>query len=492
MTSPEASESYGKHLIRGSIWMIAARWAMRLVGLVSTMILARLLAPEDFGLIAMVMLVYGLLETISYAGVDLALMRSGAESREHFDTAWTIQILQGCFIAALLFLAAPWAAAYFSDPRVVTLIYFVAPRAVIDGLQNIGIVAFRKELDFAKEFRYTLYNKLLNFVFVVGAALWFQNYWALVLGGLTASCIGLVMSYVMHPYRPRLSLSKSRDIWSFSQWLVISRVGSFLNRKCDEFIVGGSVGTVAMGSYHVASELATLPSNELVMPIRRAMFPNLAKISDRPQEFGAAVLASFSAIAAMCLFAAFCLMTVAPEFVAVVLGEKWVGAVSLMQWLAVFGGFSALVLVLEVPLWVSGKTGMSAAQTWLEFAIVAPLTWFAVRGFGVEGAAAARAAVSVAMVPVMMLLTARTGSVSFVQLLGALWRPLAAALLMAGLLIGLPVPNNAVLALVAKGALCVLLYPAALLILWNFSGRPAGFERAALVQLKTMIRKTAP
>ena len=485
------ADGYGKHLVRGSIWMIAARWAMRLVGLVSTMILARLLAPEDFGLIAMVMLAYGLLETISYAGVDLALMRSGADTREHYDTAWTIQILQGCFIAALLLLASPWTAAYFSEPRLVQVIYVVAPRAVIDGMQNIGIVAFRKELDFAKEFRYTLYNKLLNLAFVVGAALWFRNYWALVLGALTASVIGLVMSYVMHPYRPRLSLSKSREIWSFSQWLVISRIGSFLNRKCDEFIVGGSVGTMAMGSYHVANELATLPSNELVMPIRRAMFPSLAKIAKQPQAFGAAVLASFSAIAAMCLFVAFCLFAVAPELVAVVLGEKWSGAVPLMQLLALFGGFSALVLVLEVPLWVSGHTHMSAVQTWLELAIIAPSTWFAVRGFGVEGAAAARAAVSVAMVPMMMLLTSRTGSVGFFQLLGALWRPLVAALAMAFVVMAVPVPGIAMLALLAKVVLCALTSPGALLVLWQLSGRPVGFERDALAQLRAMLGKAA-
>jgi hypothetical protein len=97
-----ASQQAVTALTRGSLWMIAARWAMRLIGLVSTMILARLLAPEDFGLIALALLAYGLLETLSYAGVDLALMRQGNDSREHYDTAWTIQVLQGVFIAVCL------------------------------------------------------------------------------------------------------------------------------------------------------------------------------------------------------------------------------------------------------------------------------------------------------------------------------------------------------------------------------------------------------
>jgi O-antigen/teichoic acid export membrane protein len=228
--------------------MIAARWAMRLIGLVSTMILARLLAPEDFGLIALALLAYGLLETLSYAGVDLALMRQGNDSREHYDTAWTIQVLQGVFIAVCLAVAAPFVAAYFDEPRAKAVIWWIALRAPIESLQNIGVVAFRKELDFAKEFRFTLISKLLGFVAVVGAALLLRNYWALVVGSIFAAVLNVWLSYRMHPYRPRWSLARFGEIWSFSQWLVISRVGSYLNRKCDEFVVGGHAGTAAMGS----------------------------------------------------------------------------------------------------------------------------------------------------------------------------------------------------------------------------------------------------
>ena len=75
MTEKQEAESATHHLVRGSAWMIAARWAMRLIGLASTVILARLLAPDDFGVIAIALIVVGLLETVAYAGVDLALMR---------------------------------------------------------------------------------------------------------------------------------------------------------------------------------------------------------------------------------------------------------------------------------------------------------------------------------------------------------------------------------------------------------------------------------
>lgn len=471
--------------------MIGVRWAMRLVGLVSTIILARLLAPEDFGLIAMVMLTYGLLETISYAGVDLALMRPGITGRDYYDTAWTVGLLQGLFMTVCLMLAAPLIAWYFNEPRALAVMLLTAPRAMIESFGNIGVVAFRKELDFAKEFRFTLYNKLLNFVVVVGAALVLRNYWALVFGSLVAAVVSVALTYRMHPYRPRLSLSRLREIWSFSQWLMISRIGSFLNRKCDEFVVGGFAGTTAMGSYHVANELATLPTSEIVMPIRRAMFPTLSKVANDKQAFTDAVLSSFSTVAVICLFLSFSLLVCAPEVVALVLGAKWTDAVPLMRWMAVFGGFSALLLVLEMPLWVAGRTNVSAAQTWIELALIVPATLLAVQSHGAEGAAAARAGVALLMVPFMMALTARWGSVPFLRLLGALWRPVIAAVLMATAVHFMPLPAGllAIVTLVMKGAACVLTYVLTLILLWLVAGRPVGLETQALGLLTKVLER---
>ena len=109
----------GQRLLSGSLWMIAMRWSMRLIGLVSLIVLARLLAPDDFGIIAMAMIFVGLLEIIAFTGVDLALIRDDQAGRAHYDAAWTIRIIQGALVAGLLLLAAPLAGGYFDEPRVV-------------------------------------------------------------------------------------------------------------------------------------------------------------------------------------------------------------------------------------------------------------------------------------------------------------------------------------------------------------------------------------
>ena len=239
--------------------MIGMRWALRLTGLVSTAILARLLLPADFGIVAMAAVFAGLLDTAAYTGVDLALIRAGENTPERMNSAWSIQLLQAWIVALLILGVSPLAVAYFHEPRVATVMFWLAAKSVIDGLQNIGIVEFRRELNFSKEFRFNLYGKLLNLAIVIGAAFYFRNYLALVIGLVSSSAMSVVLSYVMHPYRPRWSLAEARHLWSFSNWLLVSRVGSFLSRKADEFIVGGAVGSAALGNYHVAAEIATMP-----------------------------------------------------------------------------------------------------------------------------------------------------------------------------------------------------------------------------------------
>jgi O-antigen/teichoic acid export membrane protein len=228
------------------------------------------------------------------------------------------------------------------------------------------------------------------------------------------------------------------------------------------------------------------------MPMRRAMFPTLARLTGAPASFAIAVLGTFSTIATVCLATGFGLMSVAPELVQLLLGDKWHSAIPIVQWLALFGGFSALVLVLEVPLWVSGRTHFSAAQTWLELAILVPSVWWATKAFGIEGAAAVRTVVSSSMVPVMMYLTARAGHVSGKQLLSALLRPLAAGIAMAVALAALPFGaiSSLALVLVLKIALGALIYAAVMFALWLVQGRPQGFEAQALSQTKRVLART--
>ncbi len=153
-------ESLGRRLMSGSVWMIAMRWSMRLLGLVSTAILARLLTPEDFGLVAMSAFAVGFIEVFSQLGVELVLIRHPNPQRRHYDTAWTFNLLTGLILGGLMVLVAPLAAAYFEEPRVEQVLWVLAAAPLVKGAVNIGIVDFRRDLRFAKDFQYHFITRI--------------------------------------------------------------------------------------------------------------------------------------------------------------------------------------------------------------------------------------------------------------------------------------------------------------------------------------------
>ncbi len=155
--------------------MIAMRWAIRAAGLVSTVILARILTPDDFGVVAMSSLVLGLLSVLSDMGTWQVLIRSGETDRRAYDTAWTIMLLQAAVLAVLMFAAAYPAALFFKDPRLTPVIQLVALGSVVTGFQNVGVIMFRRDLDFRRDFLFGSYSKVIVVIPTVAMALVFRN-----------------------------------------------------------------------------------------------------------------------------------------------------------------------------------------------------------------------------------------------------------------------------------------------------------------------------
>ncbi len=493
MTESEGKEKQARGgFVSGAVWMVAMRWAMRLIGLVSTVILARLLTPDDFGVVALALIVNGFLDVVSWTGVDLALIRDRNATREHYDTAWTIQIIQGCIYAALLVAAAPLAAAYFDEPRTAIVLYLFAFRAIVEGFQNIGVVAFRRDLNFATEFRFGLYKKLLSFSAVVILAFTLRNYLALALGMVAAALAGVIISYLMHDYRPRFCVKRMRDIWSFSQWMMISRLGRFFNEKTDQFIVGGIAGTQTMGLYHMSSELGTMPTVEVVMPLRRSLFPNFSTQLDQPDLFGRTILKVLGIIAVVAFAAGFGLSGVAVDFVPLVLGDRWLAAIPLMEWLALFGVAAGLSSSMELLLLVTNKGHLSALEAWGQLLVLAPALWYAAHHAGIVDVAMTRAGVAWLFVPLMMFLLTRAAPVGFYQLLGVFWRPAIAALAMLTMLRVLHIDAGfVVLSLLANVLFGAAVFIVTLLLLWRLAGRPEGVESmlvGAIAKLTARLR----
>ena len=190
----QSHENLPFQMARGAVWMVGMRWTLRAIGLVNTIILARLLTPQDFGIIAMATVVVGLLDSLTDFRADVALLRDQAAGRSRYDSAWTLQVLSGFLKAGILIGLALALASYYGDLRVETVVVIIAVGAVIAGFENIGQVEFRRELRFATEFRYWVYRRILTFIVSLVIVLWLRSYLALAIAQPVDSIITVLLS----------------------------------------------------------------------------------------------------------------------------------------------------------------------------------------------------------------------------------------------------------------------------------------------------------
>lgn len=470
------------------------RWGSKLIGLASMVVLARLLQPEDFGIIALASLVVGLLDVFLELGVGMVLIRELRVSNEDLNTAWTIRVVQSILLAIAISVAAPFAASFFREPRIIEVVYLTAAALLISGFENVGMVLVRKELQFARDFSYQITQKVAGAVIGIGLALALRNYWALAIAQAATAVIGVGLSYLMHPYRPWLSLREARKFVGFSVHVMLMNAARFLGNKADAFVVGRISDATQMGIYNVASELSSLPSRELTVSIGRALFPTLAKVKADLVTMRETFMGVLAAVTALCVPMGAGTWAVAEDLVWVVLGPKWESAGRLVGWLALYGVVLALFNIMSSHVLI--LTGHERRQTAVVWARVALLLVFVLGGarWGIEGiaiGATVSGCLALVLAAVVLNRTIGTPYRSYVQIL---WRPLVSALLMVWLLkvttlahLSTPVPRLA--ASVAEGA---IVYFVALISLWWASGRPAGPEATVVAMLASRFRAGRP
>lgn len=350
--------------LKSAILVVSLRWIDRLIGFVSTLILARLLMPEDFGLIAMASIVIGLAEAMLDVGVNVFLIQARNPTSDHYNTGWTVRILQGFLLFLLLSSASLFVAQYFGDERVQLVLVGLAFAGWIATFENIGVVNFQRDMRFTREFRYLFTRRIFGFFVTIGLALALRSYFALVIGTVMMRLFGVALSFWMHPMRPRFSLGKISEMMGVSIFLMLKNIFMYVDGNFHKVVLGGGTNTASMGGYTVACEVADLPSSEVLSPINRVLFPMLTRARDDINEQlrimnltqGIHLLITIPVSVGLCLLA--------DETVRILLGEKWVFVVGALQVVAFFNITSS---VISAPNYLMMANGFFKVVMWISF-----------------------------------------------------------------------------------------------------------------------------
>ncbi len=486
-------------MAHGIAWMSAARLAVRGLGLINTFVLARLLGPHDFGLLAMATAVIALGEVLRSFSFDSALIHEQKAQAVDYNTAWTLNVMLGVGVGLLLMLGAPLAARFYGDPRITGVLLVLAAGFAAEGLSNTGTVDFRKNMDFRRDFILMVAQKVVGIAVALSLAFWLRSYWALVFGTLVSSLTGVVMSYVMHPFRPRFSLAARHKLVGFSQWMLISNFTGFLKNKTADMMLGRLSGPQAAGLFSVAFDVANLATTELVAPINRAVLPGYVKLAADPTALRAGFARVLGFIALCACPAALGLAALSEEVVALVLGPKWGEAGGLIRILAVAAALNALLTNSVAVYLAIGRPKLIALMSGVHTASLVPLLIVGTMVAGATGAAWAHLAqVALCAAPVTFYFLVRFTPVMARDIAGSIWRPLVSATAMFfavrwGMGVLHPADASAMLAgVVACTAGGAVFYISLVLLLWRVAGGPPGAEQIALEFLRAKLGKRVP
>jgi O-antigen/teichoic acid export membrane protein len=348
----------------------------KVIFLFRILILARILAPADFGLVAIGMVSLAVMTSLTDFGIVPALIQQPAGNKRHLDTAWTIGLVRGAGINIIMLIAAPFIAHAFGEPEATNIIRLLAVTTLLQAGASIEVAALARQLKFKQLALIRLSAAVCNTIVSVLLAR-SLGAWAIVWGTVAGAITNLIASYVVAPYRPRFRAESvaTSSLMRFGRWIFAIGVISVMADAAIRWVVTNRLGVAELGLYFMAARLAYLPYQVITELVGEVAFPMYAQLQENREKATRAFRTVFVSMLALLLPTSLIMIVLIPDLVAVVLGERWIGATTVMQLLVavcVAGvvGDSIIPLLKGV-----GSPKKVAALDLLQLVIVIPAAW---------------------------------------------------------------------------------------------------------------------
>ncbi len=371
--------------------MLALRTVERVLGVVRIIILARLLSPEAFGLVGVALIVLELLKTFTTFGFGEALIQHKGDIRGYLDTDFIMSAIRGLVLAGIVFSIAPLTASYFNAPGAKSVIQAMALTLVFNGFISSGIVYFYKELELQKRFIWESSVILSEFAVSISTAFILRSVWALVYGAVASSIVMTIVSFAMHPYRPKLrfDILKAKELFVFGGWVLLGSAANYIFMSIDSIFVGRLLGVVTLGLYTMAHRIGDVVGQEMRIISSGVVFPTYSKLQDDASNLRLAFLKSIEAIAYIVFPTAVGIFFLASDFATLVLGQQWIPAIHAMRILGIAAAIYSLIVTGGSLFYAVGKPRARFVMTVIASLIIIALLYPLTKNFGINGAAMA-------------------------------------------------------------------------------------------------------
>jgi O-antigen/teichoic acid export membrane protein len=311
---------------RALLWKGAQLGTSKVVYLLGTLVLGRLLTPNDFGLVAIATVAVTTVMTATETGMTNALVQASTRDREHYDVAWTIGLLRGSLVCAVLCLAAPFVSQIFGDARATPLVRMMAFLPLLNSVNSPRLADLMRDLKFSRLAAVAIVAVLMEVGLAVATAASLGGT-AIILGKLAGAATTAIASYMVAPYRPKFrpSYASARQLIAFGRWLFAIGLTAVISDFLIKVLVARRLSVGGLGLFSLGGRLADTPLQMANETIGAVAFPLYARLREDPPRLEMAVQAHLTGLLFLLLPACALLIGLAQPLEQRVLGAAWVG-----------------------------------------------------------------------------------------------------------------------------------------------------------------------
>jgi len=389
---PESGLGVYKQSIEGGKWIIVSNITQKFLSLITFFILARLLNPQDYGVIAIVFLISGFFLTVSSFDFEKALMQQASEAEEKacLDTIWTFNFIKSSVLSVVVFFLAPFLASFFNISEQTEIIRWGALFIFLPCLGNSRQYYFFKNIDFKKVFFRDNVGQLF-YIFTTFFWIFFvsQSVWALLAGHIARYLASVVMTYVLHPYKqaPGFHFAKLKGLFGYAKWVTGQNILDNILGMIDSLYIGRLLGPYRLGLYSKAKEISFMPVSPLFAIFDKVGFAAYAKLQDKLEKIQDGFIKTFDVVTAITLPVFFLLLAEGGLIIQLALGQKWLGIVEPLKIFAAVAIFSSLVVISRPVFDALGHPKINFKANILQLISSIILIYFGAKYGGVNGVA---------------------------------------------------------------------------------------------------------
>tara|TARA_Y100000780_G_scaffold217521_1_gene221700 strand:- start:1342 stop:2835 length:1494 start_codon:yes stop_codon:yes gene_type:complete len=253
--------------LASSLFILSSKFIQRGLGVVSMLILARILAPEDFGVVSISTMAVFLFITLSDLGAKQYISQLEEVTENAINGAWTLNILIKFSLTGVYLLSVPYIAVFLEKPEVIPPLYALSVVLPLSCCGNPGVWLHSRNLNYKPLFRIEVISKALSFLFIVTYAYFNPSYWAMIFGVILSYALPMLLSYTITKHKPKLCFTEIRGQSGFSQWIILNGFVGFAKAQTDALLVSKFFALELVGVYGMFKNLTIMPANQIFSPL---------------------------------------------------------------------------------------------------------------------------------------------------------------------------------------------------------------------------------